>query len=135
MDKLTSTFPPKRCSQRHLEMISEFAERNGVNESEAMRLMIEIGHTSFTEEEKDLIEEYRKSNLGRKGATVLQSKILYQIFNITESSVGKFQTDINNFHLRIDEIFTDKEKSTINCSSLKEVNLSQELCNKQVKTI
>ncbi len=66
MDKLTSTFPPKRCSQRHLEMISEFAERNGINESEAMRMMIEIGHTPFTDVEIELINEYRKSNFGEK---------------------------------------------------------------------
>ncbi|RZD40426.1 MAG: hypothetical protein CXT78_12810 [Thaumarchaeota archaeon] len=65
MDKLTSTFPPKRCSHRHLEIISEFAERNGINESEAMRMMIEIGHTPFTDVEIELINEYRKSNFSK----------------------------------------------------------------------
>lgn len=104
MAKFICTFSPHRCEPKHLEMISEFADRNGISQSEAMRFMIETGSRIMTEDEKEICQALRKSSMS-KNMHFLQIQIAMKIFNVIGDSVSEFKIDVEKFHHELDQIF------------------------------
>lgn len=123
MRKYTATFPPHRCEPRHLKMISDFAEWNGMTESEAMRFMIEVGSDSPTEEAKDIIRAYEESSMYSDNH-FLQFQIARKMFEVIGKSVNENNVDIEKFHREFDKIFEKTStKEEIRLESIEKNNV------------